>query len=169
MKKNILTITLFLISTRLFSQGTDDVTARRPVNSVYLNVLGDASMLSVNYERLFFNKPAFLLTGKIGTGFYREIPIWENQSTPPTYFTIPHHITGNIGKRQHLFEFGLGGTFLTGSADNIYILYPILGYRLLPFKSKKANFRIYAQIPFAGVNWETFWFVPIGVSFGTIF
>ncbi len=168
MKKNILTITLLLISFILFAQSTDDVNVR-PLNSVYLNVFGDASMFSVNYERLFLNERTFILAGKIGAGFYQEIKIWKNQLTPPKFLSIPHHITGNIGKRQHFLELGLGGTFLTGSADNIYFLYPIFGYRLSPLKSNKYNFRIYAHIPFAGVNWDSYMFAPMGVSFGISF
>lgn len=109
-------------------------------------------MVSVNYDKVFLIKHAFILTGKLGAGYYQEIPIWKNQLTPPKYFTIPHHITGNLGKRQHFFEFGLGGTFLNGHSDNIYIIYPIIGYRLLPFESNKVNFRIYGQIPVTGFN-----------------
>lgn len=165
MKTILLVITHVLITTSILAQGNNEIPVERQTNRIFLNVFGDASMVSVNYDKVFLINDAFFLSGKLGAGFYQELTIWKDDIPFPKYFTIPHHITGNLGKGKHFLEFGLGGTFLTG-VDKIYIVYPIIGYRLLPFESNKVNLRIYGQLPVAGYNWETFWFVPVGLSLG---
>jgi hypothetical protein len=167
MKKIIILTTLQLIVTVIFAMGNDDTIATRPFsNSVYFNVFGDASRFSINYERVLKIEPAYILTGKLGAGYFRERKIWENQFPPPKYFTIPHHLTANFGKRHRFIEVGMGGTFLSSAKENIYVLYPILGYRFHPSESNSLNFRIHGQFPLVGYNSKYLWFIPIGLSFG---
>jgi hypothetical protein len=118
MKKLILSIVFVIIGIVLFAQNNDDSTATRPVNSFNLNLFGDASLISVDYERIFLIDPIFILTSKIGLGYNEEFQTCINLfgpsdcSPPDKYLTIPHHITGNLGKGQHFFEFGLGRTII---------------------------------------------------------
>ena len=93
----------------LFAQNQEEIVDARPLNSINLNLLGDASLISINYERQFLVSPAFILSSKLGLGYNFEFIIFGN---PEHYLTIPHHITGNIGKGRHFFEFGLGGTII---------------------------------------------------------
>jgi len=78
----------------------------RPVNSIRGNVLGDGSLLSVNYERLFPFNERFFLTAKLGLGFTVEDKSIPGTISLDSYITIPHHITANLGKGKHFFELG---------------------------------------------------------------
>ncbi|SIN65308.1 hypothetical protein [Algoriphagus halophilus] len=82
------------------------------------------------------------------------------------YVTILYHITGNLGKSRHFFEFGLGGTIIGGNTTQPYLFYPIVGYRILPLKSKRLNFRVFGLIPFSGRITDDILFMPFGLNLG---
>jgi hypothetical protein len=170
--KKILTVLILVMSvTILNAQNNNDSINIRPLNGINLNLLGDASWFSINYERLFSISPSFIITGKIGLGYNREFAPYYAASK---YFTIPHHITGNLGKGRHLFEFGLGGTIINENSDHYldYIFYPIIGYRFLPLKSNHINFRLFSNIPywaFSGRELGYIIFIPFGLSIGISF
>ena len=122
----------------------------RPLNNISLNFLGDASKISINYEKQFLVGESFILTTKFGLGYNQEfrLCLFGSCSSPSkNYLTIPHHFTANLGNRRSFFEFGLGGTILYGETSEPYILYPIIGYRFLPLQSNKINFRLYFLPP----------------------
>jgi hypothetical protein len=148
----------------------------RPLNSISLNLLGDASKLSINYEKQFLVGESFILTTKFGLGYNHEfrICLFGPCSSPLKYYlTIPHHFTANLGKRRSFFEFGLGGTILYGETSQPYILYPIIGYRFLPLQSNKFNFRLYFQPPIQEIEGEfghpDIGWIPVGISIGSSF
>lgn len=155
-----------MVSSTLFAQDNE-----RPLNSIQLNLLGDASLISINYDKQFLISQTFILSSKFGLGYNEEFQlcIFGPCSSPEKYLTIPHHITGNIGKRKHFFEFGLGGTIISGNTNQNYFLYPIVGYRILPLNSNKVNFRVFGQIPFTGLEIEDILFIPFGLSIGISF
>lgn len=167
----IISIIFAISSTFLLAQKNSDTLTTRPQNSFALNMFGDASITSVGYERLFANKPGFFLTGKIGIGLNQEfkICVWGPCDPPEMFLTIPHHITANFGKGRHFLEIGLGGSIIAGNTRQHYFIYPILGYRFQPIKSKKLNFRIYGSIPFTGMNTDDIMFIPVGLSLGWCF
>lgn len=173
MTRKIILLTLLLIAgATLFAQGQEEINNDRPLNSINLNLLGDASLISLNYEKQSLLSPTFILSSKLGLGYNEEFQlcIFGPCSSPPEkYLTIPHHITGNIGKGIHFFEFGLGGTIIYGKTSQPYFLYPIVGYRILPLKSGKFNFRIFGQIPFSGLEADDILFIPFGLNFGVSF
>lgn len=173
MKKTVLAILFVVLSTILIAQNkvtSDDI---RPENNISLNLLGDASIISLNYERLFLINSTFFLTGKLGLGYNEEfeLSLWGTSDSEPVekYLTIPHHITGNYGKGRRCFEFGLGGTIINGNTTQHYLTYAIIGYRVQPFKSRKTNFRIFGNIRFASTNTDDILFIPFGLSFGHCF
>ncbi|NHK29701.1 MAG: hypothetical protein FK730_00015 [Asgard group archaeon] len=164
----ILTIVFLIFGTFLFAQNRNDT---RPQNNINLNLLGDASIFSVSYERIFFISSNFFLTGKLGLGYNEEFRLCLFGSCPPTekHLTIPHHITGNLGIERHLFECGIGGTIITGNTNQNYLLYLIVGYRLQPQKPNMVTFRIFGSIPFTGFWTEDILFIPLGLSLGISF
>lgn len=171
MKKQILTTVLVMLISTLFAQENE-----RPLNSIQVNIFGDASIISINYDKQFLISQTFILSSKIGLGYNEDIQICifgPCSSSPEKYLTIPHHITGNLGKGKHFFEFGLGGTIICGNTNPNYFLYPIVGYRILPLNSNKVNFRVFAQIPFNGLESEVDlnapYFIPLGLSIGISF
>lgn len=171
MRTLILTGILWCTGIVLFAQNPGEPLDSRPLNGIYLNLLGDASLISVNYERIVFVSPAFALSGKLGLGYNKEFKLCLFGVCPPAdeYATIPHHITVNFGKGRHFFEFGLGGTLISGNKSQPYLLYPIFGYRILPLSSNKTNFRLFAQIPFQRLEKPGILFSPIGLSLGVSF
>ena len=176
MRKLILVTLQLYTSILLYAQKQEEIINTRPLNSISLNLLGDASIVSLNYERQFLISPSFILTSKLGSGYNEEnqLSICFSGSCPPSpsperYFTIPHHITGNLGKGRHFFEFGLGGTFILGNTTQPYLLYPIVGYRILPLQSDKINFRVFSLIPFSGLYTDDIVFIPLGLNLGISF
>jgi hypothetical protein len=176
MKKLHFFILLLLSSISLTAQipqNTADNTM--PKNNIYANFLGDASIVSINYERIFPISSTAFLTGKVGVGYnedYHMLPVidWGNSNYYSNkYITFTHHITANWGKKKFYFELGLGGTIVGGNTNYNYLLYPIIGYRLQPFKSNKVNFRVFSCIPVAPFRYTSIWFSPIGVSVGYSF
>ncbi len=132
--------------------------------------MGDASLISLNYERQFVISPTFILTGKLGLGYNEEFMICIFGSCiQDTYLTIPHHITCNFGTERSFFEIGLGGTIVSGYKTQFYLLYPMIGYRFLPLKSEKISFRIYVQFPFSDLDTTHILFIPVGLNFGISF
>jgi hypothetical protein len=163
----ILVIILLTTSTILFAQKSEEIARVRPLNSVYFNTLGDVSVFSINYERQFILSPMFILTSKLGLGYFREF--FKFNRNPEKYLTIPHHITGNFGRESHFLEFGLGGTFISENATHPYLIYRIIGYRFMPFNSSKINFRVFVQTPFSDFKADDILFIPIGLSIGGVF
>ena len=175
MKKFIVVIMFAVLSTIIFAQGNADTTDKRPLNNIYLNFLGDFSNVTINYERVFFIKSIFFLTAKIGIGFTKELEFSILGNPPPSkrYLTTPLHITANLGQGKHFFEFGIGGTLVSGNFERMekhFISYPIIGYRLQPLNYRKANFRIFFTWPFSGMDeLHGVWISPFGFSIGVSF
>ena len=160
------------VGSALFAQNQEEDVKTRPLNSIYTNLLGDASLISVNYERLYSLSPTFILSSKVGLGYNIDFQLCLFGTCPPPkeYLIIPHHITGNIGERRVFFEFGLGGSLILGETTQPYLMYPIVGYRIHPLKSNRVNFRIFAQIPLTkGFIIDDILFSPVGVSLGLSF
>ena len=140
MRKTVLITILIIACTTGFAQNSEQYIEKRPLNSFSINLLGDASIFSINYERQFFIGSIFILTGKLGLGFSEEPHLCSSEELclpSIDYLTIPHHITGNLGKGNYFFEFGIGGTSITGHEMQFYVFYPIVGFRVLPLNSGK--------------------------------
>jgi len=171
------TIDLALMRRNAIQGPSDSInTTSRPKNNVFANFFG-ASTISLNYERLFFLSPSFFLAGKLGVG-YRYEPAWV--FIVPAgyhYFTMPFHITANVGARKHYAEFGLGFTRDLNSpppSSTDYVKTKscvIVGYRFQPTKSNfdidhnyffRFNLQFFMREGYPGV-------VPIGISVGKSF
>ena len=172
MKKIFFTISFIISSAFLFAQNQADSHKIIPKNNIYINLLGDASIVSLNYERFFIIKPTLFLTIKLGAGYNENLRLCLfGLCIPPKkiYFTTPHHITANFGKGKHFFEFGIGGAFISGDTNNHYYFFPLMGYRLLSLNSDKINFRIFISGYFNKIYKDDIIFVPLGVSIGKSF
>lgn len=141
----------------------------RPLQSISLNILGDASIVSLNFESLFLVKEKSFFTGKIGIGYNVVISTQFFIPIMTPLATIPHHITYNYGRQKHFLELGAGGTlFMHGGTGN-YIAYPIIGYRLQPLEASRWNFRIYGQFPLIDFTEKDVVAYPFGLSAGFCF
>jgi hypothetical protein len=171
MKNITLTLLTLLFSGAVVAQPMVIVHIPRPMQNINLNYLGDASVLSLNYERIFTIKKYLSIAGQAGVGYDEEFKlcIWGNCTPPKKYLTLPHHVTGIFGKKKHFLEFGIGGTAMLGKENKYYVFYPILGYRIQPIRPKKVNFRVYGSWPLNTLSNEDLLFVPFGLSLGYCF
>jgi hypothetical protein len=140
----ILLIGLVLFQFSKSHAGTGEVDINnRPLNRLYLNVLGDAT-LSFNYERLYFLRKDLFVCGSIGAGL--GIP----------HINYPTKLIFGYGGPRNFLEFGIGGSNIgvsendNGSINTKFVVYPILGYRLQPIKTYRVGFGIYTTANLAG-------------------
>jgi hypothetical protein len=167
MKKVIFSIFFTISSIFLFAHNKRDTTNIRPINTINLNIFGEASIFSINYERLFIINSGLFLTGQLGIGYNEEYLLFGG-SSPEKFLIISHHMTGNLGKRRHFLEFGMSGAIITGNTNKHYLLGPIVGYRLQPLESNKVNLRIFGNIPVIGFDTNITYY-PFGLSLGICF
>jgi hypothetical protein len=171
--KNLLIIAFpFILVLTLSGQDMEPGSSSRPKNIYYVNLLGDASLISLNYERSFGNSKIFFLSPGIGLGYNQELDLnlfGSGSSNPRSFITVPHHITGNIGSGAHYFEFGFGGTIILGNTNNHYLFYPVLGYKIHPKSNQKLFFKIFTNIaPFFAKS-EDASFAVFGLGLGGSF
>ncbi|PLW98830.1 MAG: hypothetical protein C0593_04690 [Marinilabiliales bacterium] len=164
MKKILFLILLATIWNVTLAQDSNNHKDTRPLVNLNLNVFGDASVFSINFERQIVLNHTLILSTKLGLGYNQEFLIFDDD--PEQYFTLPHHLTLNIGKTRHFFEVGIGGTLMPGNIFHPYVLYPIVGYRILPLRTKKINFRVFGEVPVSGYDNVNVIFVPFGLSIG---
>lgn len=168
MKTKLITTILALSGLLGFAQPVADLSETRPRNDISINLFGDASLISFNYERLIVVSPDFLLAGKFGLGYSEEdlfsfclSPTCE-ASPIKKYATLPHHLTANIGGKKKFLELGIGGTIYGGG----YVFYGIGGFRIQPLESEKLTFRIFAQRRIFQASTSDILFSPFGLSLG---
>ena len=144
---------------------------RNVVKGINVNLLGNASIASISYERNYIVKEKLTVAGSLGLGFNTEYRFCFGGCSSPSnkYLTIPHFITGNLGKKKEFFEFGVGGTFLFGKGDIQYLPFPIIGYRLQSLQHNNSYFRFMLSVPFYGWGKTEVFFSPVGISMGKSF
>jgi hypothetical protein len=145
----------------------------RPMNNVNLNLLGQASNVSVTYERLITVNEYVFISAAAGAGYGRELQLGVDSSNlngPPRYLTFPHHLSVNIGKSRTFLEIGAGGTFIAGDVYPHYLLYPIAGFRFQPLSGGNMKVRVFGNF-FLGNhdNFRNVFFTPFGLSLGYCF
>jgi len=174
MKKLLLVAYILLLSSCLLSQEMKFFN-QRPDRNLTIGLGGDGGVVSVHYEKLNIISYNLIMATEIGLGATQDFSI----SDPNHYYlSIPFNISACFGKRMHLFEAGLGATINLRLNDPYYdfCIYPIIGYRIQPVKSRKVMFKIYTSIPY-NLNYLTYinlknsdiYFIPIGISIGKSF
>ena len=162
------TLLFIFFSAGLRAQVEDVSEKERADFIISANLGGDASILSLGFEKLFFVKPGMTLVGKVGIGFNNEFQLFDDDPPPP-FILLPHHFTANFGKRRSMLELGVGGALMTNNLLSRYLLYPIVGYRFHPFKNPGFSFRVWVYYPFGQgdlLDWNEIMFIPYGLSFG---
>lgn len=171
MKKIPAIITLVLLAISLQGQPVADREDGRPSLTFYANLLGEGSLLSLNLEKSFFNKEWFFLNGRAGAGFTTQLGECLSgpcETNPGDFLLLPHHLTFCIGKGNHYFEGGFGGTVILGNTSQHYIPFPTAGYRLHPVKKRGVYLRVMASYPLVKELADISW-LPYGISIGMSF
>ncbi len=158
---------LVLVST--YAQDTEPVSVERPDFIISANFGGDASLMSLGFEKLFFLESGPVLAGKIGFGFNQEFQLFSSED-PSNFFTLPHSFTVNLGNGKRSFgEFGVGGSWVTDNTVHYYFIYPMIGFRYHPFKNPGFSFKAWAFWPFGQIDKvedADVMISPLGLSFG---
>ncbi len=133
-----------------------------------INFLGEASLVSLNYEYGHQLAEKVWLFSEVGLGYNREFLgcVLQDGCTPKNFLTVPHHLTVNLGRGRNFFEGGMGGTLVVGSQSKPYWAYPIVGYRFQPEQARRMTFRIYAALPISGKVAPDLLFLPVGINLG---
>lgn len=150
----------------------------RPCNVIGVNLLGNGSLASLQYERMFMNKPRFFMSSSVGVGMNQEFALFTNSKHQ--YVTFCSGLTANLGKKYTYFEIGIGATALVHEQEVSACVYPTLGFRLHPIKRKDFSVRFFHQFPFTvnGANGEgrnnglmvnEVIFCPLGIQLGVSF
>lgn len=163
---------LVLLASLSHTQSNDSLFADRPLRSINVGLLGDASHISVSYEQIFFNKPYFFYTAEVGFGYNRDgnicVPIFCTGKE--ILLTVPFHLTANFGNGNHFLEMGMGATKIFGDTPYGFFLFPQLGYRYMPSEPFSPNVKAYFQLfEFMGFDLDEVFYSPIGVSIGLSF
>ena len=136
--------------------------------TIYFGVFGEGTAFSLNYETTFFEIGSFSMTGKLGLGIPNiGTSILKTSKTLNSGFSLPHYITGNIGRKHHQFEAGFGGVIIHTKDQSCYQFLPIIGYRLRPLDTGLLfRFFVHPKNP----DKDTCSIIsPIGISFGYLF
>jgi hypothetical protein len=142
-----------------------------PSNNIHLNLLGDAAIFSIDYERMHFFDRKYMIAAKVGFGYSQSLGL---PSKSAALLAIPMHFTGNISvyKKRQYIEFGIGYTLMYYEDFKYwdYALYPIVGYRFQPYQKVKITFRIFISYPLTDkLDMHNYWFSPVGLSLGYCF
>jgi len=152
-----------------YAQDTDQLPEKRSDFIISANFGGDASIMSLGFEKLFFLKSGPVLAGKIGFGFNQEFQLFTSED-PSNFLTLPHSFSVNLGNGKRSYgEIGIGGSWLTDNTQHYYFVYPMIGFRYHPFKNPGFSFKAWAFWPFGQmdkVEETDVWISPLGLSFG---
>ena len=175
--KKILFLLLFLpISYMSNAQDDGAEQEQSGMNSLSVNFFGYSSLASITYERRSIISDKLFLSTMAGWGINDEFRIdfcfVEDCNYPPeeNYHIIPHHLTFNLGKKNHWFEFGLAGSYIIGDRENSsYRVHGLLAYRFSQHSKKGVLFRIFAQYGLFKYKYANPIAIPIGLSVGKSF
>lgn len=155
-----------------------DYTAVRPRNNTCFFFISNGSLISLGYERLLTVSEGYFIAGGLALGYSVE-PFSLRES----YWSFPHQITMNLGRKRSFFEFGLGGNMVIGMTDETegffdtedrkYIVFVTFGYRFQPVEKERIMFKIGISLPIPFTNFvpdevDTF-FWPGGYTVGLSF
>jgi hypothetical protein len=171
--KNLFAFLFFtLLHSSLVAQTQVVLPVERPMNNLNLCLLGDGSLISMNYELLTrIHKNAFISTA-LGVGYQESLEFCffgpcENL-VPKEYLSITHRVTGNFGFKRSFLEIGVGGTYFVGDINKHYVSYTVLGYRFQPLRPGRPVFKFFLNFPMTS-NVGNILFSPIGTSLGISF
>jgi hypothetical protein len=126
--KRLLLFTLLFQTTITYSQ---ELNTQTPIsrNTFYLEFLGTGGLYSVNFDRILYKKNSFGIAGRTGITYWPKIEEWTDVEGPG----LSIEVTGLLGKKRGVFEFGTGLSyfyFLGDMENNSFILIvPRIGYR----------------------------------------
>lgn len=133
------------------------------LNGIQFGAIGEANMISLQFNRTFPMKDKTFWDAKLGLGLpWRGLQTGDNKDN--TGIGVPHSFSFNYGFR-HCLEVGIVGNFSNVRGDNSYNALPLLGYKFRAIRSR-ILFRLFIH-PFASDNApDETTLMPFGGSIG---
>lgn len=136
--KNTLTIALIFSSVVVFGQGLGSKAVHNKNNTAYLELLGNAFLYSLNYERTLIKNNKYSFSGRIGISYYTigfqayGFGMFTRYRSFPLTFNISRHFN------RHNIEIGAGtvNEFSNGLREEI-------GFNMIP--TLHAGYRRYTK------------------------
>lgn len=176
--RTILSLLLFGTLFRLPcpAQTTHQFVEDRFTMNTGISVFGNGSLASFDFEAAYKVKNDMHLCFKGGLGQN----IIEHSCQPLCLHTrqfdmatIPLHLVSLIyvskkKKGESFIEIGIGSTLAISYGRLNYLIYPIIGYRVYPFRYLPIHYRIYTHLPYtrSKTTHYTGYYSPFGVSLG---
>jgi hypothetical protein len=143
-------------------------------NAVFVELLGNGGLYSINYERMLTDQ----LGLRVGYAAWNS-PLWFEGTTPDRYQTVPVTMSYLLGRGERKLELGGGITFGQGTSDrssgtgrdfSFRTLTAMVGYRSQP-REGGYLFRVGATPFYSFDDGEEAYpdpglFFSVGISFG---
>lgn len=107
----VIVITSALLSLS-FQAASQDASLK---NNAYVGFFSDASIVSVNYERILLHKGYFYVSPRIGFGYNSELNICRWCPAARDWWTVPHGVSLSAGNGEKFIGAGIGGMYRINS------------------------------------------------------
>jgi len=114
MKKYLLLSLLLLFSSVLLSVKAQEIGPELKRNTIFIELLGNGGIYSLNYDRILLSKEKWKLAGRAGVSYFNFSDDFNTQ-----YYAIPLEVSYLVGKGNHFLETGLGITPLYKIGERI--------------------------------------------------
>lgn len=142
-------------------RGQDSINAKSS-NSVFVELLGNAILPSINYEKKFCMKEKMSFAWRIGFTLIHPKGEFDSVKIVLTLF-IPITVNVLVGKKDSKFEFGIGADVAPIPDDQFVIPHPeIIGTAVLGYRYEPAGKIFLLRIDYTpffgnlGPNWGTY-------------
>lgn len=169
MRKHIKLLFILFLSFIYPSLAQEEKLKINPKNTVYLEVLGNAYLYSLNYERVFLDKESYSLSGRIGFSYFKWSFFGDSHYSffPLSINFIKHFNKNNV-------EIGVGAVnqySFYNNEESEYLFIPSFHVNYRRYISNNMDFRAGLTLSRANLNaddkYEIFpWpFISLGKRF----
>ncbi|MFH0867580.1 MAG: hypothetical protein V1904_15425 [Bacteroidota bacterium] len=173
--KFLTTLILFylLLANAIFGQDHDSIQKiNSSRNTIYLELFGNASLYTINYDRILFDFKKTKTTGRIGLCYMPKSSKFS--AFTDKSIVLPLEINQLFGRKNDFFELGLSTTFFFVQHEYTSImLFPKIGFR-----HQKRNGGFFHKVSYAPLisifenpsqDYGIFFPPMIGISIGYTF
>jgi len=143
MKKHLLISMHLLFISGLFSVKAQELVPEPKRNTIFVELLGNGGIYSLNFDRILISKEKWKLAGRVGFTYHNFFDDLNSQ-----FYGIPLEVSYLLGRSNHFLETGLGVTPVYDTSDGfeqnspkqetLFIITPVrIGYR---YQRKEGGF-----------------------------
>ncbi|MGV3585926.1 MAG: hypothetical protein ACO1OF_02895 [Adhaeribacter sp.] len=113
MKANVKFILVLLLSSIVFSVNAQQNLTPTKKNTLFLELLGNGGLYSLNVDRIITSKEMWMLAGRLGISYFNHSDPAKKQ-----YVVLPMELSYLRGKSKHFLEIGYGATMMVGKDES---------------------------------------------------